>query len=291
VLLVPSAVGKVQFGKGVSIMFKKVLIATVAVVFGLAVVKGTWLESHLRMKWKNATAWAKKQVSPETEIKRLREEIKRLEEEDGRNYDQVARQRLEVRELTRQLTKDKAELATLHSRISELRASLKSLPDAEIQQVSYHGASYSKNEAERQVELDYNRYKPLKQSVASQEKYLSSLQRALDQNEEKVASMKQTRRDMLTQLKDLEIKVAELRQAKKVNACSVDDSNYNAIQRDIENLKQRLAVDEESLKVRGGAERGPIEQAEEVRAKKANREKDLDTDFPVGPTRQSTVNK
>ncbi len=70
-LLVPSAGCKVPFGKGVSIMFKKVLIATVAVVFGLAVVKGTWLGSHLCLKWKNATAWAKKQVKPETEIERL----------------------------------------------------------------------------------------------------------------------------------------------------------------------------------------------------------------------------
>ncbi len=197
-----------------------------------------------------------------------------------------------MRDLTNQLVKDKAELATLHSRISELRASLKNSPEGDTQQVSYHGASYSKSQAERQVEIDYNRYKPLKQSVASQEKYLTSLQKALDQNEAKVASLKDKRRDMLTQLKDLEIKVAELRRAKRSNPRLVGDGKYDTIQKDIENLKQNVALDEESMKVEDGAdERGPIEQAEEARAKKASRDKEIDADFPVGSGRQSIVNK
>jgi len=272
-------------------MCKKVLIATLAVVIGLAVIKGTWIGSHLRMRFTRATAWAQRQVTPETEIQRLRFEIKRLEAEDASYYDQVARQRLEVKDLTATLAKDKAELATLHSRISDLRASLKALPEGDVQQVSYRGTSYSKNDAERQVNLDYNRFKPLKRSVASQEKYLSAVQKALDQNEEKVARLKQTRRDMLTQLKDLEVKVAELRQVQKANSCCVDDSNYNRVQNDIESLKKRLAVDEEVLKVKGGADQGPIERAEEARAKKVSREKEIDTDFPVDAARRPVVNK
>jgi chromosome segregation ATPase len=269
--------------KGFSIMCKKVLIATLAVVVGLAVIKGTWLGSHLRLRFNKAAAWAQKQVTPETEIQRLRAEIKRLEADDLHYADQVARQRLEVKALTAQFKKDKDTLATLHTRISDLRASLKNLPEGDNQKVSYRDGSYTRSEAEKQVELDYNRYKPLKRSVASQEKYLTAVQKALEQNEEKVAGLKQTRRDMLTQLKELEIKVAELRQAQKLESCCVDDSNYSRVQSDIEALKQRLALDEETLKVKSGGDLGPIEKAEEIRAKKAKRQKEIDAEFPVNP--------
>src|SRR5262245_6748008 len=49
--------------EGLSIMCKKVLIAAVAVVVGLAVVKGTWIGSHLRIQAGKARAWAKQQLT------------------------------------------------------------------------------------------------------------------------------------------------------------------------------------------------------------------------------------
>ena len=53
-------------------MCKKVVIATLAVLVGLAVVKGTKIGSYLRMAKKDAAAWVDKQVKYETEIRRLR---------------------------------------------------------------------------------------------------------------------------------------------------------------------------------------------------------------------------
>jgi peptidoglycan hydrolase CwlO-like protein len=260
-------------------MCKKVLVAALAVVVGLAVIKGTWLGSHFRA-WKNrAGAWAKRQVKPETEIQRLRHEVQRLDEEDSRWFDKVARQRIEVRHLEEKVKANKAELAVLHERIGKLNAALKE----DLQQVSYNGLTFSRVDAQRQMDLDFNRYRPLKKTVEGQEKYLTALHKALQQNEEKLFSLRQVRQDMLTQLQELETELAQLRQAKNVDKALLDTSNYTRVQKDIESLKRRLEEEKEKLKLRGILDKGPIERAEEAKKRVAARQAEIDAEVPAAP--------
>lgn len=270
-------------------MCKKVLIAALAVLAAVAVVKWTWVGSHARLAAKNAKAWVNNQVKIETEIQRLRVEVERLDQDDRVALDLVARQRLDVKSAEDKLNKDRADLARLNKRITELRAVLKGAPEAEVQQVSYNGASYSRADAENQVNLDFERYKPLKNSVAAQERGLTALRKALDQNEQKLFSGKQRRQEMMTQLQELENEMAELRQAQVASAAVLDDSGYGKVQRDIQALKQRLAVEKEKLKLEGTLGGGPIERAESDRARREAREKEMEAEFGQG--RAPVVNK
>jgi chromosome segregation ATPase len=264
-------------------MCKKVLIAALAVVVGLAVIKGTWVGSHFRA-WKGRAAkWARNQVNPETEIQRLRHEVNRLEHEDRVFFDRVARQRIEVRNVETKVEKDRTELATLKERISKLRTALV----GDLQEISYNGNSYSRTDAERQVDRDFDRYKPLKKDVEGQEKYLSALRKALQQNEDKLFSLRRVRQEMLTQLQELETQLAEIRQAKNVDVTLLDDSNYNRVRKDIAGLKQRLEVEKEKLKLRGVVDRGPIEQAEAARKAREARQREIDAEFPLTPVTAS----
>jgi chromosome segregation ATPase len=260
-------------------MCKKVLVAALAVVVGLAVIKGTWLGSHFRA-WKNrAGAWAKRQVKPETEIRRLRHEVQRLDEEDKDWFDKVARQRLEVRSLEEKLKGNRAELAVMYERISKLNAALKQ----DLQEVSYNGSTYSRAQAQIQRDVDFNRYQPLKKEVEGQERYLTALRNALQQNEQKLFSLRQLRQDMLTQLQELETELTQLRQAKNVDRALLDTSSYTRVQKDIDSLKRRLEVEKEKLKLRGIFDRGPIEQAEEARKREEARQREIDAEFPGAP--------
>jgi chromosome segregation ATPase len=271
-------------------MWKKLVIAAAAVLIGLAFVKGTGICSYLRT-WKHQAAnWVKHQVKIETEIQRLRQEVERLERDDRVTLDVVARQRLDVQNAQNRLSKDRAEQTRLHDRISQLRASLKNV-DPDVQQVSYNGSTYARAEAEKQLDVDFQRYKPLKGSVSAQEKGLTALQTALSQNEQKLFSGKQRRQEMFTTLQELENELTELRQAQSTSATVVDDSNYGRVQRDIQALKNRLAVEKEKLKIEGTLGGGPIEQAEAEKSRKAAREKDLDTEFGAGPARERAVDK
>jgi len=263
-------------------MFKKVLIAALAVVVGLAVVSQTKIGSHFRLWLKNGRGWMARQVTPETEIKRLRMEVERLEKEDGAYFDKVARQRLEVKERESKLTKDQTDLATLKTRISDLRVVFQEAKKNDLKFVSYKDLSeVALTDVEKQIGMDFERYKPLKASVESQASFLTSLKTSLAQNEEKLFGLQKTRQEMLTQLQNLENELAELKQAKSCQACVLDDSNYGKVQKDIEALKQRLALEKVKLSLKGSMGKGPIEQAEDARTKKVQQEKDLDAEFPT----------
>jgi len=269
-------------------MCKKVLIAALAVLAAVAVVKWTWVGSHARLWSKNARTWVQNHVKIETEIQRLRNEVELLDRDDRVALDLVARQRLDVKSAEDKLNKDKAQVARLSKRITELRAALKS-PEADVQQVSYNGASYSRADAENQVNTDFDRYKPLKASVEAQQKGLVALRKALAQNEQKLFSGKTRRQEMMTQLQELENAMTELRSAQSASATVLDDSAYGKVQRDIQALKQRLEVEKEKLKIEGTLGGGPIEQAEADRTRKESREKELENEFGQG--RAPVVNK
>jgi chromosome segregation ATPase len=262
-------------------MCKKVVIATLAVLVGLAVVKGTKIGSYLRMAKKDAAAWVDKQVKYETEIKRLRNDIDELEKADAVCYDQVAAQRVNLRQKEQSVKKDSADLAMFRNRLQSLRGLLRD--GGETKLVSYNGHEYTQAQVEKQIDIDFDRYKQLKASVASQENYLLALKQALALNEEKMSQLKQNRQAMLTEVQNLENEMVELRQAQAASATVVDDSAYGRVKNDIAALKQRMAVDKEKLKVRGVSDRGPIEQNEQETAHKADRQKELDREFPVNP--------
>jgi len=262
-------------------MCKKVVIATLAVLVGLAVVKGTKIGSYLRMAKKDAAAWVDKQVKYETEIRRLRCDIDQLEQDDAVYYDRVAAQRVDLRQKEQLLKKDRSELARLGSRVQTLHVALKEADKTEL--VSYNGKDYTKDDVQKQIDIDFPIYKGLKAQVASEENYLLALKKTLALNEEKMSQLKQNRQVMLTELQDLENALVELRQAQVASATVVDDSAYGRVKSDIAALKKRLEVDKEKLKVRGISDKGPIEQAEQDAARRAERQRELDREFPVNP--------
>src|SRR4051794_20008079 len=105
-------------------MCKKVLIAALAVVVGLAVVKGTWIGSHLRLRFKEARDSVKASIPPEQEISRLRMELANLAREDDKHFDKVARMWASVEKMDREVNDVKARLTKEEARIKKLKADL-----------------------------------------------------------------------------------------------------------------------------------------------------------------------
>jgi len=275
-------------------MCKKLLVATIAILVGVAVVKGTPIGKCARRWAGDAREWVRCKVTPredaesadskvklELEIKRLRSEVERLARDDRIHFDKVVGQRLEVREREAALKANKSELAVLHQRITNLRVAVKAA-EGETQQVVYNGASYSKADAEKQIDTDWGRYQPMKASIALEERGLKALRETLAQNEKTLTAFQQRRQEMLVQLQELEKDLVELREAQSVKAAVLDDGKYGRVQRGIQGVQRRLAVEKERMKLHGSSERGPIEQAEAERARKTETEKQMEKEF--GPT-------
>jgi predicted nucleic acid-binding Zn-ribbon protein len=270
-----------------------VLIAAVAVVVGLAVVSSTKMGSHVRMWLRSGKGWMARQVKPETEIKRLRMEVERLEKEDALYFDQVARQRLDVKKCEAKLQKDQSSLALLKTRITDLRALLGDAKKGDLKTVSYKDLTeVTVSDVQKQIDIDFDRYEPLEGSVESQQAYLTSLKTALAQNEKKLFGLRKARQEMLTQLQNLENELNRLKQARVAEASVLDDSSYGRVQKDIDTLKHRLEVEKEKAKLRGALGKGPIEQAQHQKEEQAEREKRLNAKFgPATPKTPVAISK
>src|SRR5262245_41733784 len=123
-------------------MCKKIVIAALAVGLGLAVVKGTWLGSHARMRASKIFNSVKQSIPPEQEIARLRMEQKGLERDDDKHYDKVARMMVRVAALEREVGQIRTNLTKEEARIRGLREEL----TGNVEFVLHGGSRYTKED-------------------------------------------------------------------------------------------------------------------------------------------------
>jgi len=254
--------------KGFSIMCKKVLIATLAIVFGLAVVKGTWLGSTLCMKFKRASSWVKNQVPPEQEIQRLREELNNLAREDDKHFDKVARLAVDVDNAERTLGKLRTNLAKQEARISKLKGEL-----ADVEFVNLDGIKYTRAD----LRLDAIAFKNAEDSLKSQEARLEAQKRHLALERKKLSELKNKRDEMATELQKLETALVEERQAQAASESTIDDSGYQRIRKDMDSVRDKIEVLKKKRQLRG--EFQPAVDSTKPTEQEAQADKYLETRF------------
>jgi len=256
-------------------MFKKVLIATLAVVFGLAVVKGTWLGSHLCLKINKARAWVQNQIPPEQEIARLRMELDNLSKEDDKHFDTVARQIGEVKKLERNVESVRKDLGKREASIREMRDSLVSATE----QVTFNGTRYDRSELLEQVRLDARAFQADEETLKSKEEKLKAMKKNLAINLKKLNDLKVVRQQMATELQKLETTLAEERQAQAQAESTLDDASYQRIRKDMESVRDRIEFIKTKRELKGEASNGPVNVNEKQRVEDAKLDKYLETRF------------
>ena len=240
--MVPSAnVTPIQ-DKGIRIMCKKVLIAAVAVVVGLIVVKGTWLGSHLRMNACKVGNYLKTSVPPEDEISRLRMEVQNLQKDDDRHVDKVARMAVDLEKMERDVAKVKAGLVREEGRIREARKEM-----GESAFVVFGGSRYTRDD----LRLDAQAFKTAEDNLESREQAVAAKRRHLTLEKKKLSELQTTRNQMLNDLQRLETELALERQAQATNESSIDDAGYRKIRKDMEGVRDRVNLLKKSRELRG----------------------------------------
>lgn len=261
-------------------MCKKLLIAALAVVVGVGVVSSTRLGSHIRLWWNKGSNWAKQQVPPETEIERLRMELSRLSSLDERYYDQVARQKRDVRKLREKLSKDKTSLTKLEREIKSMRTALLDETEKVVVDLGNGRTEYSRENVLAQIREDAQRFFTDAEAVKADDEHLRELEKTLAINEQKLKDLELTRKKMAVRLVQLEKELAQERRLQTQSEMTLDDSQYAKVNKEIEELEGRI----ESMKIkrdlRGQSTRGPIRAQEE--AKEADRKLDRQIDDYFG---------
>jgi septal ring factor EnvC (AmiA/AmiB activator) len=238
-------------------MFKKVLIATLAVVFGLAVIKGTWIGSHLRLKFTKGCSWVHNQVPPEQEIARLRMELDNLARDDDKHFDKVARMAVEVKNREADLGRLRVNLNREEETIRELRGKL-----AEgIEFVDFNGNRYTRTD----LRVKALAFQSAEENFKSKEANLAAKKRHLALERGKLANLQKTRNEMATDLQRLETALAEERQSQAASESTIDDGDYRRLRKDMEAVRTRLEILKKKRELRGefqpiGASTKPTEQ-------------------------------
>jgi hypothetical protein len=224
-------------------MCKKVLIAALAVVVGLAVVKGTWLGSHMRLKFSNARHWVQDRVPPEQEISRLRMEVDNLAREDDKYYDKVARMAVDVDNQEIGLGKMRTNLNREEVRIRKLKNEL----TEGVEFVRLDGVRYTRTD----LRIGAVAFKNAEETLKSKEANLEARKRHLALERKKLAELRNKRDEMRTELQRLETALAEERQAQAASECTIDDGGYRQIRKDMDSVRDRINVLKKKRELRG----------------------------------------
>jgi septal ring factor EnvC (AmiA/AmiB activator) len=242
-------------------MSKKVLIAALAVVVALVVVKGTWVGSHFRVWRQNIRQAVTERVSPEHEIARLRMELNGLGQQDDKHYDKVARQIVAVEKIEQQVVKTKEDLTAREARIRAMKTSM----TGEDAFVTFNGSRYSRSDMQAQLYLSAQSFQADEETLKSKEEQLAAMKQSLEINKKKLSELKLVRQQMATELQRLETSLASERQAQAQQHNTLDDANYIRLRRDMDAVKERIKIEKTKRELRGDANNGPVRANEERR--------------------------
>src|ERR1700687_5549956 len=122
-------------------MFKKLVVAFLAVLAGLMIWHKTSVGSYMNFAWKKAKATATNSVPLEWEIERLREEVANLVPDMKKQLSSIAEEKVAIERLGKEITIAQTNLKEQEENIKQMRADLKNVkPDKAT--VSYGDRNY-----------------------------------------------------------------------------------------------------------------------------------------------------
>jgi len=242
-------------------MCKKLLITVLAVVVGVGVVSGTKLGSHFRLWWNKGSAWAERHVPPETEIDRLKMELDNLSKLDDRYFDQVARQKREVQKVEAKFKKDQTSLVKLEGELKGMREAL--VDKGEF--VVYKDSRYKRDQVQEQFNIDFKHFLTMEEGVKADEQHLEALKATLKETEQKVQELATVRAKMKVRLQTLAAKLERERRLQNQGSIAVDDSRYATLNKQLDELEDRIASMEIKRDMKGQTGKGPIRAQEEAK--------------------------
>lgn len=252
-------------------MFKKIMIAALAVGLGLFFVKGPgkWAFSHVKLVASNASSSLRDSVKEEKEIARLKMELQNLAREDDQHYDKVARMMVkvdsmqtEVDSIRANLKKEESRLRGLHDELSGARTFV------------MHGSRrYTKDDLRNESQS----FMVAEENLKSKEANLEAKRKHLAIERGKLTELRTIREKMATDLQKLETSLAEERHAEAASKSTIDVTGYSRWKNELDRLKERIEVRKTKRILRG--ELTTTATDEKARERDAKADKYLDERF------------
>jgi len=226
-------------------MMKKMVILGVIGFVAVTALGGTKLASYIRSENAAARERAEANVPPEKEIARLRNEVKLLDKDIMTVVNQLAKERVEVRDLQTKVD----ELAAKQSKDKEvLTARANAIKNAEGH-VTFGNRTLSIDAAKSELEGDVKRFSANQKSLESMEATLAIRIKNRDTLEKQLETMKNQKTELTVAIDALETELTALKLQQMESKYQTDDTRLAKIKEDMRKLKTKMDVEREKLKL------------------------------------------
>jgi len=238
-------------------MLKKILIAAVAVIAGLAVLNHS---SLVKTYWNRACCSAKRMVPPEVRLQQLNTEIGNIDKDIKKNLSRLARMEVDVNMFEEKLKEARTEQAHARADIADMRKAL----EERGEKVVFRKSPISASRLTDRLEMAVTKFTGLKERIKVQEQLLANKKRTLEAAYNRISEMKNEKEKLHVLATKLEthLEMVRLKQVQNQEITFDDSAISNA--REIANdVEVQLRTAETDLKLRaqfGYADRVPEEK-------------------------------
>jgi len=218
-------------------MCRKVLIAAVAVVVGLFVVKKTELGGLMNVWWKDARASLERQVPPEVQIKQLKDEIEQIDKDTLKNLSRLAKQEADYELLQNKVA---ALRSTQEERKTDIRAMMEKLREPRTERISYNGRKYRPSELTRRLASTVSLYEGKKEQVKGVEDLLQSKKRTLEVSRQRIDEISGQKDQLTALVARLETQVEVLKLNQTESTVQLDDSHLSRCKELVHKIERKL---------------------------------------------------
>jgi predicted nucleic acid-binding Zn-ribbon protein len=237
-------------------MFRKIALGVALLAVGSYLWMGTSLGSYARTGYTQLRGYVQGQVPIEFEIKRAKQLLSELKPVIEDSHKAIIKQEVRVARLETEIERAEKNLKTEQMAIVTLKDQLaKGLTSYRI-----GSDTYSASDLRMELNRRFNNYRRAEQSVDAKRQSLSSQRASLTATRDKYEGLLQSRNRLEAEIADLEArhKMVEAQQVAK--RFQIDDSKLSTIRQAIDEINDRLAVEEQLVESEGNLTRRiPVE--------------------------------
>lgn len=238
-------------------MLKKMIVLGVIGFVVVSALGGTKVASYIRSEIREARERAENSIPPEKEIARLRNELKQLDKDSLIVVNQVATERVAVREL-------QAKVSELTAKQSQDKETLNSRAEAIKKaegHVTFGNRTLSIEAAKAELEEGVKRYATNQKSLDAMEQTLASRIKIRDSLEKQLETLKNQKNELAAAIDAMEAEYNALKLQQMESKYQTDDTRLAKIKDDLRKLKTKVDVEREKLKLMPAALDAPAPAA------------------------------
>lgn len=225
-------------------MIKKAIVTTLLLAGTSTLIFGGSVWTYLRTASSEIRQTVKSQVPIEFEVRRAEQLVADLIPEIRKAMHVIAEQQVEVESLQRDVDNRSKSLVSQKSAILALRENLES---GDTQYV-IAGKTYSEQQVEKDLKARFRRFQIGEETLAREQQILVTRQSSLASNEEHLANLISTKKDLEAQLAQLDSRMRSIKAAESVSESTLlDDSRLAKAKNLISELNKQLDIRERIL--------------------------------------------